>query len=224
MTPGPESIVFGEDRVRAAYEGLSRQHYVRSITTRITDNDGKLLAYNRETVKTARSGKVVERQNIETAGSFKHSFISRWFATRPDTTPAGAFVPAYLPSDPAYLNARTRDEFLHSRAADTLISGQMVAVYQYMRKPDARGEENIRMARLYVIPEINQVIGSQIVYDSDLTFFRENSGYTFFLEIGSDGTWRPSIERVSTTFTTLAGDPRRYERETRYSGFSNDVR
>ncbi|HET6566739.1 MAG TPA: hypothetical protein VFG50_02170 [Rhodothermales bacterium] len=208
------------DSLRLAFLQLPAFAFTRRVETTQFAPDGgvrartvSLLRY--EGTGQERSGDV---RTISSTGTFDFGFFGS-SASKPDLGENLASFADLIPTDPPYLSARSRDNFIFQAGADTVIAGMSAAVLVIRAAPDAQ-DQATRLARLYYDPESRNVVALYLEQENPAFLFRERTTSYIQATIDEEGGWLPDTTRVDTHVHLPFTAARHFRTASRFSDFA----
>lgn len=116
-----------------------------------------------------------------------------------------------LPSQPAFVEPRTREAFEYGLQSDSVSGVTPVYVLEVVARTSGTGrDQGVRHARLLIDRASKQLIGLALVRAEQVLLFGEQSQMSLRLQRAPDGTWVPHIARIRTFVRVPFRAPRQF--------------
>lgn len=184
-----------QDAIGQAFERLPHYAFTHRVRTDQIDSADSILAVRERVLRfpppdSADRPLVVQTDSV---GTFGRGVLDRLASAGDEMIPPTEIARHTLPSDPPYLEPRTREAFRYRLRTDTLDGRIPVRVVEVHAQPGALGaDQAIRYARLYVAPDSDQLIGLYLVRADAGMLFREDSRTLVHLHPAPDSGWVPA--------------------------------
>ncbi|MDX1421008.1 MAG: hypothetical protein R3181_13670, partial [Rubricoccaceae bacterium] len=186
--------------IAEAYSRLDRYAYTAEV--RLSAHDGAGARAASRTVERHPTDDGIAERLVSSEGD--EAMAQGWDATVRLVDP----LPALLPDEPAFLSARSREDYRY-RLADTLLGGARHRVVEAVLRPEAGGEQVIRRARFLLAPRTDRILGAEVVRRSASVLYDETAEASVRLRPGPGGAFVLDSAVVETTVDVPGASPRR---------------
>lgn len=209
------------DSLRHAFRQLRAYAFTRRVETTQVGPGGNILARTVHLLRYEVPGqqRASEVQTLASTGSFDFGLFGRRAETPGLGENVAAIADGLIPTDPPYLSARNRDNFIYRSGPDTLIAGMPAAVLIIRAAPDAH-EQRTRLARLYFDPQSRNVVALYLEQENPVFLFREHTTSYAQAIIDRSGAWLPDTTSVDTRVHLPLTATRRFRTASRFSDFA----
>lgn len=186
-----------QNTLPAAFDRLSRYAFTHRVHTVQRTPDGTVTARRTEVLRFPPPDSAQRPLLLRTDSS--GSFDGGWLDAFAPEGRGGLIDRAQyvLPSDPAYLEPRTREAFRYRLRPDTTFGDRTVRVVELRAQPGELGADRaIRHARLFVEPDTYELVGLYLVRAEASLLFREDSRTFTHLRPAPDSGWVPATTHL----------------------------
>ena len=196
----------------SSFDILKQYDYTRYIRTEQFDDTDFMVAFTERSVR--YEGPPQERTysilSSDSTGTYDFGYFRRFVSENVEEQDPEDLTPYLLPKDPAYLSERNLEAYSYEFKEDSLMLNITAQVLEVKALPVEGDGKNIRTARYYIDPNVDELIAFELERIDLALFFREES--TFFMHIQKTihGDYIPYNTRFETKIIVPFRDPQRY--------------
>lgn len=196
----------------SAFAALGDYSVTRYVRTEQLDPTGVATAVRSAVLRYPKGPDRGSIQRLDSMGTFRDGGLfgrvapSRGRGRRPADLAA-----QILPSQPAFVEPRTREAFEYGLQADSVSDATPVYALEVRARSHGTGrDQGVRYARLLIDRASKQLVGLALVRAEQVLLFGEESQMSLRLQRAPDGTWVPHIARIRASVAVPFRTPRQF--------------